>query len=676
MVSISRDIGHSKETSLSLDRQLSEIQQSLSKTHHALLSQTSAVNCILQSISSGPGGQLRSVEQRCPLSWRANRDFMETAIDNDTSQSRQQTNPAQRLLDSTGRHEQGHEQESVLEGSAAFAHVFSEAMVSPKPTSLFEVSQNFFPEIYTTDPLLPKSCLVVVSSLETEFMGDSKTNLYRLLYRKPKSPRQWCGLNISIKIHRSSMYWAATKTSQEENNTIGTIILVVAAPLPYSLLTKIQDLLSEAEDVEEDSSFQFSLSDQDSIQEEHHNALMNLFPTTTESSNACQEILVSLDDLGCPRYFESEITQIEMLEPPNRFASCIDGVLVYETKFASSVPSPELLYNIQLLHCMNGVSRFAKLVGIVISSTGKHLKSYLIEFPRARWSLEQVAQIPSIPWKRREKWAKQLVEGVSQVHAKGFVVGTLCSSWSPVLIDSSDCVQFWCFKKKLKMGNSGFSYYPPEFHHLRDVSPITNEAAGPDVTSKTDIIHLGLILWHLAESLPRTHSSPVCCKEGCNAQVGPFCDKSHIDPIALPRLPESIPQYYRSIVDACRAERPNDRLAAWRLLKLFPSTSESESSQIETSKPERLDINVLGKGLLGFVTCDYCRKRRIQLPIFHCNICETGNFDICQACFNGGMHCFDRDHFLVEMRKIGSWVVPGKYHSSVKSSGDRDSFAL
>jgi len=226
------------------------------------------------------------------------------------------------------------------------------------------------------------------------------------------------------------------------------------------------------------------------------------------------------------------------------------------------------------------------------------------------------------------------------------------------------------------MGDQGGSYYPPEFRHLRDVSPTTNEAAGPDVTSKMDIFHLGSILWLLAENLPRTPSSPVCSKEGCNAQVGPFCDKSHIDPIALPRLPENIPQYYRSIVDACRAERPNDRLAAWKLLKLFPSTSESESSHIETSKPERLNINVWGMSLIGSISCNYCQKRHIQLPIFHCNICDAGDFDLCQACFDGGMHCYDRDHFLVEMRKIGSWMVPGKYHSSVKSSGDPDSFAL
>jgi hypothetical protein len=186
------------------------------------------------------------------------------------------------------------------------------------------------------------------------------------------------------------MYWAATKPSQDEYNTMETLILVGAAQIPYSLLTKIQEVLLEAEDFDEDANLRFSLSDQDSIQTQYHESQIDLFPTNTESSNACQEILACLDDLGCARYFENEVTQIEMLDPPSRFAACIDGMLVYETKFASSVPSSELLYNIQLLHFMNGVCGFAKLVGIVVDTTGKHLKSYLIELPRARWSVEQV----------------------------------------------------------------------------------------------------------------------------------------------------------------------------------------------------------------------------------------------------------------------------------------------
>lgn len=643
------------------------IQQSILKTNQAILSQTTAVNSILQSISLSPGGHPHSTEPQSSLSWHGNRGFIETP------QTQQHTILTQLVPGVERGHEKGHEHEPVLDGSAGFVHASSGSIVSSEPTSPFEDSPNFFPEAYTTEQLLPKSCLVVISSMEIASSSNSKTNLYRLFYRT--SPRQWCRLSISIKIPRFSIYWAATRTSRDEVNTVDTLRSVGGAAPPYSLLTKIQERLSGTEDFGEDVHLHFLLSDQDSIRKQYDKSSIDLLPPISESSKAFQEALTFLADLGCPRYFENEITQIAILEPPSRFAACIHGILVYEIKFARSVPSTELLYNIQLLHCMNGVSGFAKLVGIVVNTTRTHLKSYLIEFPSARWRLQEVTQDRSITWKRREKWAKQLVESVSQIHSKGFVVGSLCTQ-PPVIIDGSDCVQFWYFKQKFRMGRAGGANYPPEFGHFRNVSSITSEAKGPNVTSKTDIFQLGLILWRLAENSPRTQKSPVCMREGCSPQAHPLYDKSHLDPIALPRLPDSIPQYYRQIVDVCRAEDPNDRLAAWRLLKMFPSTSEPESSQIETSRPESTATRVLGMSRLGPGFCDHCRKENIPLPFFHCSVCRVGDFDICQACYDGGIHCYDTDHLLVEMQQVGSWIVPGKYCSSVKSSGDRDLIEL
>ena len=157
---------------------------------------------------------------------------------------------------------------------------------------------------------------------------------------------------------------------------------------------------------------------------------------------------------------------------------------------------------------------------------------------------------------------------------------------------------------------------------------------------------------------------------------GPCYDESHVDPIALPRLPESIPQYYRDVVDACRAEDPKDRPAAWRLLELFPSTSgPSESAQTETVKPGVVDINSLRKCLIRMVLCDHCRKP-VQAPFFHCNICSAGDYDICLACYDRELHCYERHYILVEMKYNRNWNIAQKYHSSVKSSGNRDVFEL
>ena len=120
---------------------------------------------------------------------------------------------------------------------------------SPEPQSLFEMSANFFPEVYTTDHKISRSCLLVISSFEEHLFEDSKRNIYRLFYLK--SPRQWCRINISIKIPRSSKYWAASKTSQIEYMTMETLGPEAYAPLPYSLMTQIQPALLTLPSVEQ-----------------------------------------------------------------------------------------------------------------------------------------------------------------------------------------------------------------------------------------------------------------------------------------------------------------------------------------------------------------------------------------------------------------------------------------
>ena len=117
-------------------------------------------------------------------------------------------------------------------------------------------------------------------------------------------------------------------------------------------------------------------------------------------------------------------------------------------------------------------------------------------------------------------------------------------------------------------------------------------------------------------------------------QVGPACDESHIDPITLPRLPESITQHYRDLVDECRAEDPNERPATWRLLERFPSTSDPESSQTEASEHKSMGVSSLRKNIVRAIICDRCQKT-VQAPFLQCDICHVGDYDIRLACYDG-----------------------------------------
>ena len=125
----------------------------------------------------------------------------------------------------------------------------SEQREPPEPQSLFEMSANFYPEVYTTDQRLPRSCLMVISSFEEHLVQDSKRNLYRLFYQK--SPRQWCRIDLSIKIPRRSKYWAASKTTRNEYKTMESKPPKGYAPLPYSLICQIQPVLLSLTSVEQ-----------------------------------------------------------------------------------------------------------------------------------------------------------------------------------------------------------------------------------------------------------------------------------------------------------------------------------------------------------------------------------------------------------------------------------------
>ena len=402
------------------------------------------------------------------------------------------------------------------------------------------------------------------------------------------------------------------------------------------------------------------------------------------------QALTYLHDWGCKRYDESEVVQIKIVDPPNCFCSSLNGLLVYEVKFRDSTPPAEMLYAIRVLHFMNGSPGIAKLIGIVTDNSRRYLKSYLIELPKARWNILQMAADPSVSWERREQWAAQLIRGISRLHAHSFVVGGL-HIWNVPVINDTASVQLWSFKERFATGRVIGAYYPPEFLYHRDMPKTVEEADCPYVTSKTDIFHLGMILWLLAENKAETHASPVCRRMGCDGRRnngrndGNLCNLSHAEPIALPSLPRSIPKYFRDIVDACRREDPSTRPAAREILGMFPSSDEDSPyhqnhhhqqghGQLQPLPQQNHmpDIDTIADSLrVGMITCSVCWKRPLALPIYHCNSCDHGDFDLCETCYDCGLHCDDDDHNLVEMGKIGSWIVPRRYHSCVKYPGGK-----
>lgn len=626
LTQIGRDISDFKNRSSNLDHQLSKIQHLIFETRHDVWSHSHTAQSALEP---SPPEYSSPIESRSPLSYRRSLKLSEK-------------------------------------------HPYSE------PISHFETSSSFFPETYTLDEQLPSNFLIVVSSYEQCCSAALKTIVYGVFYSK--SPRQWCKLNISLDIGRSSTFWAVTEISSRgfttRSSNTGAPLGIAMPSLPLTLLSQFQNHLSEAEYLDEDVHLRWSLSNDEKVQQkrlEYHDTPSDLLQTATESTDVlCRKILVYLDDLGCPRYFENEVIQIAIVKQPDHYAACVDGMLVLETKLAYSPTSKDAIYDIQVLRSLQGDPGFVKFVGIVVDCSGKHLKSVLLEFPKRKWHLlyGMLAYDEPIPWERRENIARQLVERVSQVHSKGFVVGTLWHPWLPIVVDDSDCIHLFRFDKRFSASIEGGWFYPPEFRNTQASADSMDRTKCLDLTPKIDMFHLGLVLWFIARSL-----TPFTSDEA-DTEVIKYYDGSHadLDPIALPRLPESIPQYYRDIIDSCRAEDPDDRPAAWRLLELFSPKKTLEIPLIEEAKPKYMDISSLRNCFRMSFGCNLCGAtiQGHNATFFHCNVCTEGNFDLCMMCYGRGMHCDDREHLLIEVTKTDLMNVTRRYHGSMKDSGTRD----
>ena len=561
---------------------------------------------------------------------------------------------------------------AIQRSSISHRALESKSWPTSRVATSLELSENYFPEAYTVDSQIPRSCLVTISSFEQSRTCDSITNVYKVLYLA--SYRRWRWLSLAIEIPSSSMYQATTRTTQQSHGRGWDIPMISSARLlPYSLLKKLQGSFCEAQEVHDNSTVCLSLSEGDIMKPPR---LLPPSASILTSTPTGSTALAGLHDLGCDRFDEEDVIQHEMVDPPSTFYSSLigSGKPVYEIKSIGSEPSPGMLYNIRVLHCMRGTAGCSRLIGIVTDHSQTYLKSYLIDVPRARWNLIHAAGDTSISWERREKWAYQLVHGIRRIHAQGFTIGSLPLMTMPV-IDDTDSVRFWSFKERFVTGRTIGGYYPPEFRYVRNMSQTTIQSDSPKVTSKTDIFHMGTLLWLLAENKLQTRSSPVCGRMKCGAhgEDGVTFDLSHMEPIALPVLADSVPQYFQNIVDACRAEDPRERPAARAILQMFPFPITPASYNQGFEHQTQPNMETVTKAMrIGSVTCTHCHTKAILMPFYSCNVCRSADFDMCQRCYDRGMHCSDNSHLLAETGKIGSWVVVQRYHSCVNKSGVRD----
>jgi len=198
-----------------------------------------------------------------------------------------------------------------------------------------------------------------------------------------------------------------------------------------------------------------------------------------------------------------------------------------------------------------------------------------------------------------------------------------------------------------------------------------------NTTPKTDIFHLGMVLWLLAENITPISAHHFCRSSNCQRPAGIPCHELHADPIALPPLSSYVPQYYKDIVSHCRATNPSSRPSAWRLLQLFPrGTTHTDIQKSPNTLSEEIKTLIwMSRSVPENIYCGVCGDC-YQDDFLHCNTCLSGDWDLCIKCFERGLHCLDREHYLVKMTSKQGWLIASSdYHSCLKGQ-ERDVIQL
>ncbi|KAI0430175.1 hypothetical protein F5Y09DRAFT_239500 [Xylaria sp. FL1042] len=257
-----------------------------------------------------------------------------------------------------------------------------------------------------------------------------------------------------------------------------------------------------------------------------------------------------VEHMECRRIRESEL----------EFDSHMSG-FVYKvrcnghTLIKKEIPGPdtidEFLYEVNALHSLRFSKGIIEFYGVVVDDKDQFVKGLLISYAEQGALIDLIYDSQEhgdqeLPWAVREKWARQIVQGLSDIHETGFVQGDF--TLSNIVIDNFGNAKIIDINRR----GCPVGWEPPEATALINSSQRISMYIGV----KSDLYQLGMVLWALAtlEDEPETHRRPL--------RLRPELD---------------VPLWYREIVEVCLHKDPRVRLQATELLKKFPKTLYSDT---------------------------------------------------------------------------------------------------
>lgn len=230
-----------------------------------------------------------------------------------------------------------------------------------------------------------------------------------------------------------------------------------------------------------------------------------------------------------------------------------------ETLIKKEIPGPdtvdEFLYEINALNRLRHSHNVIRFYGVIVDDNDDHVKGLLIDYAEQGALIDVIFDHDhQLSWPRRERWARQIVEGLSEIHEAGFVQGDF--TLSNIVIDDDDNAKIIDINRR----GCPVGWEPPEATPLIE----SNQRISMYIGVKSDLYQLGMVLWALAaqEDEPESHGRPL--------QLGTELE---------------VPQWYRTVVETCLAEDPRVRAQAFYLLGMFPDPQETDADWARRNPP-------------------------------------------------------------------------------------------
>tara|TARA_R110002003_G_scaffold197_9_gene15396 strand:- start:177 stop:3518 length:3342 start_codon:yes stop_codon:yes gene_type:complete len=253
----------------------------------------------------------------------------------------------------------------------------------------------------------------------------------------------------------------------------------------------------------------------------------------------------AIEHLDCKRFRENAIC----------FDSHISG-FVYKVAvnnkpyIKKEIPGPdaveEFLYEINALCSLQDSKSVIKFEGIIVDETNELIKGLLISYADQGALVDMIYDFKptgQLHWERRARWARQIVEGLSEIHEAGYVQGDF--TLSNIVIDKDDNAKIIDINRR----GCPVGWEPPELAKLIE----SGQRISIYIGVKSDLYQLGMVLWALAEQ-----------QDEPERQDRPLAK-------TMERHRSDIPNYFRDVVRSCLSDLPRNRPSASQLLKKFPT---------------------------------------------------------------------------------------------------------